>query len=192
MFQSTRPREARRKHTHWATYVSWFQSTRPREARLGDDSNTVLRFVSIHAPTRGATIITLLITAVMMFQSTRPREARPEKAHGIGGGECFNPRAHERRDIGDIASRTSLSVSIHAPTRGATKVDGSRKRDLMFQSTRPREARRSDANTLDDYEVSIHAPTRGATFTHHSPPHLMPFQSTRPREARQKPHSSSL
>ena len=57
-----------------------------------------------------------------------------------------------------------IIVSIHAPTRGATCV--SRLLDLtkMFQSTHPHGVRRNSAvpkATL--IYVSIHAPTRGAT-----------------------------
>jgi len=58
-----------------------------------------------------------------------------------------------------------MSVSIHAPTRGATyrvKVFGVA---MEFQSTRPRGARRSPyCLHLSSLVVSIHAPTRGATM----------------------------
>ena len=42
-----------------------------------------------------------------------------------------------------LAGKTYLAISIHAPTRGATQ------RTLDF---------------LEKYAISIHAPTRGATF----------------------------
>ena len=81
---------------------------------------------------------------------------------------CFNPRTHTGCDVtmarssdqlgrfqsthphgvrpaGKLTAKVSLYVSIHAPTRGATK------RHLPVESL-----------TV----VSIHAPTRGATFVH--------------------------
>ena len=190
MFQSTRPRGARLMVFGTRFLNSSFQSTRPRGARLamfhasekfpcfnpraheGRDSASVdisnkLSDVSIHAPTRGATTIhsihTPLILNVSIHAPTRGatlvgRERRFEDA-------CFNPRAHEGRDITEGETTVSLQVSIHAPTRGATpyylRSHGLR---LSFQSTRPRGAR---LITLSPFffrnSVSIHAPTRGAT-----------------------------
>ena len=54
--------------------------------------------VSIHAPTRGATWI-VLTSMPPKFQSTRPREARRLAARVSAKVYCFNPRAHERRDL---------------------------------------------------------------------------------------------
>ena len=55
----------------------------------------------------------------------------------------FNPRSHERSDEDAKDNVQKAEISIHAPTRGATKsVDDG---DMMS-------------------EISIHAPTRGATF----------------------------
>ena len=78
MFQSTRPRGARRHTFIIPRYYVKFQSTRPRGARLrlGSLPDRALR-VSIHAPTGGArlpTVVVLLLKTV--FQSTRPRGAR--------------------------------------------------------------------------------------------------------------------
>ena len=148
MFQSTRPRGARPVPNVSSRFLTlMFQSTRPRGARLGSGF--------------------LGLRDVFMFQSTRPRGARPVvPAHAV----------HLGRD-----------VSIHAPTRGATRLDGVR---LHPQR-----------------DVSIHAPTRGATFKlptipalasgfnprahagrdeRYAIPGAQPglFQSTRPRGAR--------
>ena len=167
--------------------------------------------ISIHAPTRGATV--------------RHRRQHPRR------GSDFNPRAHEGRDkdpsqIWDTAD----IISIHAPTRGATPLKRCHCDAAIFQSTRPRGARRSkDADGLSSKlfqstrprgarprsrarispgrRISIHAPTRGATacsalraisgtISIHAPTRgatlsdrrLTPvptvFQSTRPRGAR--------
>ena len=122
----------------------------------------------------------------------------------------FNPRSHERSDgamfvgnneFGIFQStlpreerrRTNsrkvfeFSISIHAPTRGATQCAYSHPLRFTFQSTLPREERpqtlplsdrlchfnprshersdRSCTKTLCLSIISIHAPTRGATLT---------------------------
>ena len=144
-----------------------------------------------------------------IFQSTLPREERPRRhapAHKIARN--FNPRSHERSDVGCLlrlfyhlnfnprshersdkpfiykALRTI--ISIHAPTRGATAASVMREESsqfqstlpreerllelaliliaCVFQSTLPREERLTDANVqLYAKSISIHAPTRGAT-----------------------------
>ena len=123
-FQSTRPRGARRPCAAPHGFCRmWFQSTRPRGARLDHG---------------------LASFAELMFQSTRPRGARRYRdggnnaagsvsihapargATGLsrGGGVlcvCFNPRAREGRDASDVP------VIV---------------REVWFQSTRPRGARR--------------------------------------------------
>ena len=145
-FQSTRPRGARRRTTclpsctrpcfnpraHagrdcWTrpvfTRLRQFQSTRPRGARhhhspVGQPGESV----SIHAPTRGATL-------------RRPRGAFSRRG--------FNPRAHAGRDAAHRFQRPLVR---------------------LFQSTRPRGARRAPAASAESVgAVSIHAPTRGAT-----------------------------
>ena len=144
-----------------------FQSTRPRGARLTLCLlSNFFNYVSIHAPTWGATD----------EESCYSRRA------------CsFNPRAHVGRDkIYQDWYRKSSYVSIHAPTWGATQqhhrgldrekvsihaptwgATGRADKDYksqMFQSTRPRGARRSVQKfACLKPKVSIHAPTWGAT-----------------------------
>ena len=100
--------------------------------------------------------------------------------------QSFNPRAREGRDVIAGKARITSAVSIHAPARGATRRtvrrimpilcfnprarEGRDLRfflrlliELLFQSTRPRGARRRP---------------REVARRHHS------FQSTRPRGAR--------
>ena len=76
--------------------------------------------ISIHAPTRGATKILACLRYGIQFQSTLPREERRNSDTINGYKPNFNPRSHERSD----AQRTPIlikgSISIHAPTRGAT------------------------------------------------------------------------
>ena len=167
MFQSTRPQEARQfidvefpkllvsihAPTRGATVVSWFYlwcvrfNPRAHERRDRISSlRSMTKRVSIHAPTRGATLTVGRQKDSKMFQSTRPREARLAVFWIPVVLLCFNPRAHERRD-GNTAAYTQ---------------------HVEFQSTRPREARPPWAESYPRLSVSIHAPTRGAT-TEQSP-----------------------
>ena len=80
----------------------------------------------------------------------------------------FNPRPHAGSDILLGGNSNSHSVSIHAPTRGATP---------------------EDIETWRNVPVSIHAPTRGATWRRYNITTIGPFQSTPPRGER---HYSSV
>ncbi len=123
MFQSTRPRGARRVQSIW----QWRHNA-----------------VSIHAPARGATNELAVVSALFAVSIHAPargatRFHRPA-FQCIGG---FNPRAREGRDTlppacfsvhrrfqstrprgarrsSSAASCSSAAVSIHAPARGAT------------------------------------------------------------------------
>ena len=67
--------------------------------------------VSIHAPTKGATLSTKV-------QST--------------GARCFNPRSHEGSDDWNLWKQRWKVVSIHAPTKGATAI--SAKNSFQFSA----------------------------------------------------------
>ena len=77
--------------------------------------------ISIHAPTRGATHQRCARYFPKLFQSTLPREERHNvcgyKAHNL----YFNPRSHERSDFMPSQACRQFPISIHAPTRGATR-----------------------------------------------------------------------
>ena len=99
----------------------------------------------------------------------------------------FNPRSHEGSDILPVPPPAAVSISIHAPTRGATQTDRIRDRQsynfnprshegsdgayyaaqCRFHNFNPRSHEGSDGKDyfMGVYEhISIHAPTRGATF----------------------------
>ena len=165
-FQFTRPRGARRIFLCQCPERQPFQFTRPRGARLAvlPESRQVTCFnsrahagrddkvrdylikvkVSIHAPTRGATLGVLSGFPALTVSIHAP-------TRGATG------------EIGDQAG--GRIVSIHAPTRGATYCHPLCLNAIVaFQFTRPRGARlvRPVAEHGREY-VSIHAPTRGAT-----------------------------
>ena len=126
---------------------------------------TVLPIISIHAPTRGATLMSWVVIEGTRFQSTLPREERriPTKSYPYSG-----------------------LISIHAPTRGATMHFLAKDKCVLFQSTLPREERRwLHFNSICTYLcISIHAPTRGATLIKNRIFQKLVFQSTLPREER--------
>ncbi len=185
-FQSTRPQGARLRQSSAMIFVVCFNprarkgrdrrtmqlrpmccSFNPR-ARKGRDRRAVGRghrqLVSIHAPARGATEISLDDVYPDEFQSTRPQGARPAlAAKRAAGSKCFNPRARKGRDQGGRRGREAHGVSIHAPARGAT---GHGRGHGPVQV------------------VSIHAPARGATCPRKLADALHEFQSTRPQGAR--------
>ena len=127
-FQPTRPRKARRQGRVRVSTLALSFNPRAHERR---DSTFLLerpcRGVSTHAPTKGATgaislctIFTtefqptrprkarlgILLTGMpklLAFQPTRPRKARPWCRCRAPPRRCFNPRAHERRDITSVS-----------------------------------------------------------------------------------------
>ena len=147
-----------------------FQSTLPREERpffLLLVSHAFL--ISIHAPTRGATLPYMhYITLYDRFQSTLPREER-RKLPLINVYKCyFNPRSHERSD--------EKNIDRLVPQKGfQSTLPREERPDLisavmisfrLFQSTLPREERR-------------HSYRGGWCY--------LKFQSTLPREERRLP-----
>jgi len=142
-FQSTRPRGARRAGYVVTTPVDKFQSTRPRGARpTGYNAHSATTGVSIHAPTRGATLLSGHSCRWLLFQSTRPRGARPWLSIHRSQNHSVSIHAPTRGATNHNHAIAFLGdVSIHAPTRGATLLSGHSCRWLLFQSTRPRGAR---------------------------------------------------
>ena len=122
--------------------------------------------ISIHAPTRGATIQHLKAYANTVFQSTLPREERRSREESWRVGSNFNPRSHERSDDYLLRScpihwyfnprshersdkaksfvASSTTISIHAPTRGATHIVQCLPYACFYFN--PRSHERSDSN----------------------------------------------
>ena len=126
-----------------------FQSTHPHGVRLFDLSKSTKKaVVSIHAPTRGATDGCSMLLPTFEFQSTHPHGVRLQYATPSKSPPCFNPRTHTGCDQALTGQINGLTVSIHAPTRGATVIR---------------------VYTFGCSGVSIHAPTRGATLSDNGP-----------------------
>ena len=76
IFQSTLPREERPNWRVMYPITIEFQSTLPREERRKFGGVYLNGSISIHAPTRGATVLQCQIRLRFTFQSTLPREER--------------------------------------------------------------------------------------------------------------------
>ena len=99
-FQSTHPHGVRLAARGVSEIWIKFQSTHPHGVRPSTSSLTLISyFVSIHAPTRGATASV--------------------SEYFLGRGS-FNPRTHTGCDNTPTPPCYIIQVSIHAPTRGAT------------------------------------------------------------------------
>ena len=99
----------------------------------------------------------------MLFQSTRPRRARQIMKALVCILAGFNPRAHAGRDGITALKNYAMSVSIHAPTQGATTDPFFR---WLVSSFNPRAHAGRDIIFGAGFSaglVSIHAPTQGAT-----------------------------
>ena len=101
------------------------------------------KYISIHAPAKGATKLTIGIGEIILFQSTHPRRVRLSTRCSNGVDENFNPRTREGCDeIDELFIERKLLISIHAPAKGATLKN-------VF-------------NKIASF-ISIHAPAKGAT-----------------------------
>ena len=124
--------------------------------------------ISIHAPTRGATTRALIPHSPIINFNPRSHEGsdwnHAEGRSSHGRFQSTLPRGERRHT--PCSSSCHSSISIHAPTRGATM---------------------SPEGSDYSYAISIHAPTRGATSFCSVPPEIaFLFQSTLPRGERQQ------
>ena len=107
------------------------------------------------------------VFANAVFQSTHPHGVRLAKAAVLSGAVRVSIHAPTRGATRLLADKdNTLSVSIHAPTRGATHQLSNHVRGIRFN---PRTHTGCDdlmvkQGQLTEAFVSIHAPTRGATL----------------------------
>ena len=100
--------------------------------------------ISIHAPTRGATVwYTLEDLAEAISIHAPTRGATDVNAMESAIIIDFNPRSHEGSDFCPFSFGFLFCISIHAPTRGATEIYGGEEIFNKFQSTLPRGERPS-------------------------------------------------
>ena len=120
VFQSTLPREERQYFVRLQSKTKHFNPrSHERSDRTVDDGGCSI-FISIHAPTRGATGMLKskeFTTIISIHAPTRGAT------------------------VDEAADFPEMDISIHAPTRGATLKDKDGNYILQFQSTLPREER---------------------------------------------------
>ena len=164
LFQFTRPQGARRSALTHPLVSTVFQFTRPQgarqialrriigtgsfnsRARKGRDQRIgprqFRRYVSIHAPARGATVPSPFPVPNFWRFNSRARKGRDDPGRPITANRPrFNSRARKGRDICDTNTLCQFAVSIHAPARGATLMKSEALARVRFQFTRPQGAR---------------------------------------------------
>ena len=164
-----------------------FQFTPLREGRPDAASGETRRMISIHAPPRGATIVSAFSQSCLSFQFTPLREGRPSNRPSFG---CCNEfqftPLREGRLNSVLVRRTGHHFNSRPSARGDCEHNVKGFSSIQFQFTPLREGRpnfsisfpplqhfnsrpsaRGDAmgdtvlkNLID---ISIHAPPRGAT-----------------------------
>ena len=164
VFQFTRPRGARRRRRRGASPWRRFNSRAHGGRDLTDPSSfpvqsrfnsrahggrdragwvrTSTAYVSIHAPTGGATGHAVSAFGFKEFQFTRPRGARHNMRidhHWVDGVSIHAPTGGAT--LISPGEGPLFDVSIHAPTGGATSTILFCRPGAKFQFTRPRGAR---------------------------------------------------
>ena len=166
MFQSTHPRGVRPidpPGTIAHCIVSIHAPT--RGATLNTRIRQQFAQVSIHAPTRGATLTLKYVSIPLEFQSTHPRGVRRPLRVASVATFCFNPRTHEGCDC--AAKPQSRIVTCFNP-RTHEGCDTIFKLQMVSRTCfNPRTHEGCDSlwrHSKLERQVSIHAPTRGATM----------------------------
>ena len=192
LFQSTLPRRERRisgsiRHTCC--------SFNPRSHAGSDYLHNHFYFspdVSIHAPTQGATPVTLMERVKHGVSIHAPTQgATITFCKILNNIFCFNPRSHAGSDI-SRHPRDQVSGARFNPRSHAGSDDGKYRRRAGLQICfNPRSHAGSDGLSpwtwSDMYAVSIHAPTQGATYaTWLTNQADRQFQSTLPRRERRQ------
>ena len=144
-------------------------------------------YISIYAPTWGATDARKMSVSFHPFQSTHPRGVRLPMRHFP---MFLDPISIHAPAWGATARRRFcellLKISIHAPAWGATpaaKAKGDKA--APFQSTHPRGVRlEAWVAKATQRLISIHAPAWGATVCPEMAGMACIFQSTHPRGVR--------
>ena len=165
-FQSTLPRRERQSRRYRAIPSCHFN---PR-SREGSDRVAAQRKqragISIHAPAKGATgDVEMVAATVLKFQSTLPRrERRSSEPHTPDHACNFNPRSREGSDAKQCGRVIGITISIHAPAKGATMSLTSGFFDAMISIHAPAKGATYRVSLMmTGYFISIHAPAKGAT-----------------------------
>ena len=169
----------------------WKSYFNPRSHKGSDKDRAVwpgCRLISIHAPTRGATVDVSMFSLMDTFQSTLPQGERPGltqrrlpqpqiSIHAPTRGATsirfkkfvfifnFNPRSHKGSDdVGKLQGRRDVDFNPRSHKGSDRCGKAPRSARCGFQSTLPQGERPiSLCSSVRPVNISIHAPTRGAT-----------------------------
>ena len=120
-FQSTHPHGVRHKTCSTNRPLRRFNPRTHMGCDISTPNNNIVDYVSIHAPTWGATsMFNHYKIRQEMFQSTHPHGVRLSLHLCRLLPVRFNPRTHMGCDMPSQPLLTVSKVSIHAPTWGAT------------------------------------------------------------------------
>ena len=168
-FQSTLPRRERLYSTVPIAGAVLFQSTLPRrERRAGRELWNDKTRISIHAPTKGATVTAISNSPPASISIHAPTKGATQVlivAHNLWALFQSTLPRRERQSYAVWPAPLS-SISIHAPTKGATFLLLNPLHFCLFQSTLPRRERPSRNRGHCEYTI---------------------FQSTLPRRERLLP-----
>ena len=140
---------------------------RSHEGSDGVGKYTVLPTTHFNPRSHEGSDVSQLISVCFLseFQSTLPRGERrywTSPTAGLVKISIHAPTRGATRTVDD--GGCSIFISIHAPTRGATSATGKACKLGIFQSTLPRGERQNHPHSVwFPLTISIHAPTRGAT-----------------------------
>ena len=99
-----------------------------------------------------------------IFQSTLPRGERRLRSARLSNSPHFNPRSREGSDLIHTPVHPELTISIHAPARGATASSFLAAFSTSYFNPRSREGSdEPEQQKGEAVSISIHAPARGAT-----------------------------
>ena len=142
--------------------VSMFQFTHPQGVRLPPGTTAHSLPVSIHAPARGAIMLTLIRDVKGEFQFTHPQGVRFLLVKKRLLRPSFNSRTRKGCDCRHDPQDQGRAVSIHAPARGAIRERRYIPYFFRFNSRTRKGCDYCSAGNIATLTVSIHAPARGA------------------------------
>ncbi len=165
LFQSARPRGARRAIYDILIPTAPFQSARPRGARPGTSVTfTAVELFQSARPRGARRTVRYKLDHLLQFQSARPRGARREVLNGLvvdGVVSIRTPAWGATRP--PVPARWPLPVSIRTPAWGATCGTAQAVTHFaLFQSARPRGARQRSLASLSGVSQFQSARPRGA------------------------------
>ena len=120
--------------------------------------------ISIHAPTRGATIAHCFVHSHGLFQSTLPRGERRRSCSLTVASGNFNPRSREGSDATYkllLQSNPRFQSTLPRGERHGSDLKLLQRRNFNPRSREGSDTARSSTDAVTN--ISIHAPARGAT-----------------------------